>query len=77
MSFVSMVCRDTCSYTCLDARLYDDETLTVVLQGQEGGENKSRLLAQLPLGSAISSEEQFNWDTALRYHRPKTLKLLN
>ncbi|XP_062857331.1 anaphase-promoting complex subunit 4 [Trichomycterus rosablanca] len=54
------------SYTCLDARLYDDETLTVVLQGQEDGENRLRLLAQLPLGSAISCEEEFNWDTTHR-----------
>ncbi|XP_076873662.1 anaphase-promoting complex subunit 4 [Brachyhypopomus gauderio] len=54
------------SYSCLDARLYDDETLTVVLQCLEGDENRLRLLAQLPLGAALSCEEAFTWDPALR-----------
>ncbi|XP_026878446.2 anaphase-promoting complex subunit 4 [Electrophorus electricus] len=54
------------SYSCLDARLYDDETLTVVLQCLEGDENRLRLLAQLPLGAALSCEEVFAWDPALR-----------
>uniref|UniRef100_A0A8C4E8S6 Anaphase-promoting complex subunit 4 n=1 Tax=Dicentrarchus labrax TaxID=13489 RepID=A0A8C4E8S6_DICLA len=35
-------------YSCLDARFYDDEMLTVVLQGSEE-ENRRRVLAQLPL----------------------------
>uniref|UniRef100_A0A3B4BWF6 Anaphase-promoting complex subunit 4 n=1 Tax=Pygocentrus nattereri TaxID=42514 RepID=A0A3B4BWF6_PYGNA len=55
------------SYSCLDARLYDDETLTVVLQCQEKDENKFRLLAQLPLSSALRCEEEFTWDPTLRY----------
>ncbi|KAF7690107.1 anaphase-promoting complex subunit 4 [Silurus meridionalis] len=55
-----------CSYTCLDARLYDDETLTVVLQAQEENEHKRRLLAQLPLGPALSCETEFSWDPAFR-----------
>lgn len=54
------------SYVCLDAHLYDDETLTVVLQGQTAGENKVRLLAQLPLSQALSCEEEFKWDPAFR-----------
>ncbi|XP_017311130.1 anaphase-promoting complex subunit 4 [Ictalurus punctatus] len=54
------------SYSCLDARLYDDETLTVVLQAQEDNENKLRLLAQLPLGPALSCREEFSWDPAFR-----------
>lgn len=55
------------SYSFLDARLYDDETLTVVLQAQEENENKLRLLAQLPLGPALSCGEEFIWDPELRY----------
>uniref|UniRef100_A0AAR2LMR8 Anaphase-promoting complex subunit 4 n=1 Tax=Pygocentrus nattereri TaxID=42514 RepID=A0AAR2LMR8_PYGNA len=58
------------SYSCLDARLYDDETLTVVLQCQEKDENKFRLLAQLPLSSALRCEEEFTWDPTLRYQIP-------
>ncbi|KAM9435905.1 anaphase-promoting complex subunit 4 isoform 2-T2 [Clarias gariepinus] len=54
------------SYSCLDARLYDDETLTVVLQAQEENENRLRLLAQLPLGPALSCGEEFSWDPAFR-----------
>lgn len=61
-----LYCSDRC-FSCLDARLYDDETLTVVLQTQEENENKLRLLAQLPLGPALSCEEEFNWDPAFRY----------
>ncbi|XP_041913871.1 anaphase-promoting complex subunit 4 [Alosa alosa] len=49
-------------YRCLDARLYDAETLTVVLQGQE----EERVLAQLPLSAALRTEEEFTWDTTLR-----------
>uniref|UniRef100_A0A671WKW9 Anaphase-promoting complex subunit 4 n=1 Tax=Sparus aurata TaxID=8175 RepID=A0A671WKW9_SPAAU len=47
-------------YSCLDARFYDDEMLTVVLQGSEE-ENRRRVLAQLPLASALSCETEFNW----------------
>lgn len=52
-------------YSCLDARFYDDEMLTVVLQGSEE-ENRRRVLAQLPLASALSCETEFNWQTHLR-----------
>jgi len=56
-----------CSYSCLDARFYDDETLTVVLQSVEDDENKMRILTQLPLNSAMSWDEEFTWDLTLRY----------
>ncbi|XDV42067.1 hypothetical protein PO909_010812 [Leuciscus waleckii] len=55
-----------CSYNCLDARFYDDETLTVVLQSVEDGENKMHILTQLPLNSAMSWDEEFTWDLTLR-----------
>ncbi|KAJ8397492.1 hypothetical protein AAFF_G00437680 [Aldrovandia affinis] len=51
-------------YSCLDARFYDDETLTVVLREEE--EPSGRILAQLPLGSALSCGEEFIWDPTLR-----------
>ncbi|XP_019936339.2 anaphase-promoting complex subunit 4 isoform X1 [Paralichthys olivaceus] len=53
------------AYSCLDARFYDDEMLTVVLQGAEG-DNSRRVLAQLPLASTLSCETEFNWDPNLR-----------
>ncbi|CAB1324144.1 unnamed protein product [Coregonus sp. 'balchen'] len=52
--------------SCQDARFYDDETLTVVLRASEEEENRGRVLAQLPLGSALSCEQEFNWDPSLR-----------
>lgn len=55
-----------CSYSCLDARFYDDEMLTVVLRRLEDDENKMRVLAQLPLNSAMSWDEEFSWDLSLR-----------
>uniref|UniRef100_A0A7N6B2Z6 Anaphase-promoting complex subunit 4 n=1 Tax=Anabas testudineus TaxID=64144 RepID=A0A7N6B2Z6_ANATE len=48
-------------YSCLDARFYDDDMLTVVLQGAE--DSSRRVLAQLPLTSTLSCETEFNWDT--------------
>lgn len=54
------------SYSCLDARFYDDETLTVVLRSLEDDENKMRILAQLHLNSALSWDEEFTWDLTLR-----------
>lgn len=54
-------------YGCLDARFYDDETLTVVLRSLEDDDNKMRVLAQLPLNSALRWEEEFIWDITLRY----------
>uniref|UniRef100_A0A8C9T3J6 Anaphase-promoting complex subunit 4 n=1 Tax=Scleropages formosus TaxID=113540 RepID=A0A8C9T3J6_SCLFO len=53
-------------YSCLDARIYDDETLTVVLQQVDEEEGNGRVLAQLPLGSALSCEEPFTWDPTQR-----------
>uniref|UniRef100_A0A8C1D4U4 Anaphase-promoting complex subunit 4 n=2 Tax=Cyprinus carpio TaxID=7962 RepID=A0A8C1D4U4_CYPCA len=50
------------SYSCLDARFYDDETLTVVLRSLEDDENKMRILTQLHLNSAVSWDEEFTWD---------------
>uniref|UniRef100_A0A3B4T3Q2 Anaphase-promoting complex subunit 4 n=1 Tax=Seriola dumerili TaxID=41447 RepID=A0A3B4T3Q2_SERDU len=51
-------------YSCLDARFYDDEMLTVVLQGAE--EDNRRVLAQLPLSSTLSCETEFTWEPNLR-----------
>ncbi|KAL4635433.1 anaphase-promoting complex subunit 4 [Arapaima gigas] len=53
-------------YSCLDARIYDDETLTVVLREVDEDEGSGRVLAQLPLSSALSCEEAFTWDTSQR-----------
>ncbi|XP_040040299.2 anaphase-promoting complex subunit 4 isoform X1 [Gasterosteus aculeatus] len=52
-------------YSCLDARFYDDEMLTVVLQGSQE-ENRRRVLAQLPLASALSCESEFTWEPERR-----------
>uniref|UniRef100_A0A7N6F8C9 Anaphase-promoting complex subunit 4 n=1 Tax=Anabas testudineus TaxID=64144 RepID=A0A7N6F8C9_ANATE len=51
-------------YSCLDARFYDDDMLTVVLQGAE--DSSRRVLAQLPLTSTLSCETEFNWEPNLR-----------
>uniref|UniRef100_A0A672YDR2 Anaphase-promoting complex subunit 4 n=1 Tax=Sphaeramia orbicularis TaxID=375764 RepID=A0A672YDR2_9TELE len=48
------------AYSCLDARFYDDEMLTVVLQGPEE-EHSGRVLGQLPLASTLSCETEFIW----------------
>ncbi|KAM4549363.1 anaphase-promoting complex subunit 4 isoform 2-T2 [Odontesthes bonariensis] len=50
---------------CLDARFYDDEMLTVVLQGSEE-HNSRRVLAQLPLASSLSCASEFSWKPNLR-----------
>uniref|UniRef100_A0A672MN63 Anaphase-promoting complex subunit 4 n=1 Tax=Sinocyclocheilus grahami TaxID=75366 RepID=A0A672MN63_SINGR len=60
------------SYSCLDARFYDNETLTVVLRSLEDDENKMRVLAQLHLNSALSWDEEFTWDLTLRYSTLQT-----
>lgn len=52
-------------YSCLDARFYDDEMLTVVLQGPEE-ESSRRILAQLPLASTLSCETEFMWESKMR-----------
>uniref|UniRef100_A0A8C5NAC2 Anaphase-promoting complex subunit 4 n=1 Tax=Gouania willdenowi TaxID=441366 RepID=A0A8C5NAC2_GOUWI len=54
------------TFRCLDARFYDDEMLTVVLQGS-GEQSSCHFLAQLPLASCLACETQFNWDSNLRY----------
>lgn len=48
-------------FSCLDARFYDDEMLTVVLRGPEG-ENGRRILAQLPVAPTLSNETEFMWE---------------
>ncbi|XP_028300517.1 anaphase-promoting complex subunit 4 [Gouania willdenowi] len=53
------------TFRCLDARFYDDEMLTVVLQGS-GEQSSCHFLAQLPLASCLACETQFNWDSNLR-----------
>ncbi|KAG7228785.1 hypothetical protein INR49_008563 [Caranx melampygus] len=55
---------DNAAAHCLDARFYDDEMLTVVLQRVE--EDNWRVLAQLPLASTLSCETEFNWEPNLR-----------
>ncbi|XP_031752513.1 anaphase-promoting complex subunit 4-like, partial [Xenopus tropicalis] len=60
---------ETSSYSCLDARFYDDDILTVVLRDNSEVERKDRVLAQLPLSSLYSDEETedgFPWDTSKR-----------
>uniref|UniRef100_A0A3P9Q187 Anaphase-promoting complex subunit 4 n=1 Tax=Poecilia reticulata TaxID=8081 RepID=A0A3P9Q187_POERE len=52
-------------YRCLDARFYDDEMLTVVLQGSED-QNSRRLLAQVSLASSLSCDSEFNWEPGVR-----------
>lgn len=52
-------------FSCLDARFYDDEMLTVVLRRVE--EDNCRVLAQLPLASTLSFETEFNWEPNLRF----------
>ena len=52
-------------YSCLDARFYDDEILTVVLQESEE-QNGRRLLAQLPIACSVNSDAEFNWEPNVR-----------
>lgn len=57
-------------YSCLDAHFYDDETITVVLKESVQQEGKERVLAQLPLSSVYTDEDQdrkFIWDSMERY----------
>ncbi|KAM9383943.1 anaphase-promoting complex subunit 4 isoform 2-T2 [Pholidichthys leucotaenia] len=54
-----------CVYSCTDARFYDDELLTVVLEASEEM-NGRRVLAQLSLTSSLSCETEFNWEPNLR-----------
>uniref|UniRef100_A0A803VMS3 Anaphase-promoting complex subunit 4 n=2 Tax=Muscicapidae TaxID=36291 RepID=A0A803VMS3_FICAL len=60
---------DSRCYSCLDAHFYDDETITVVLKESVQQEGKERVLAQLPLSSLYTDEDQdrkFNWDSVER-----------
>ncbi|XP_064419595.1 anaphase-promoting complex subunit 4 isoform X2 [Latimeria chalumnae] len=60
---------EECHYSCLDARFYDDDTLTVVLKEDLKEEEKGRILAQLPLSSVYVDEEpevEFIWDPSKR-----------
>ncbi|KAM9797015.1 anaphase-promoting complex subunit 4 [Syngnathus typhle] len=52
-------------YSCLDARYYNDEMLTVVLQGTEEDNSRS-VLAQVPLSSILDCERGFNWMPNMR-----------
>ncbi|XP_063313913.1 anaphase-promoting complex subunit 4 [Pelobates fuscus] len=56
-------------YSCLDARFYDEDLLTVVLRDDLEQEGKDRILAQLPLSMIYSDEEtqdQFTRDACKR-----------
>ncbi|KAM8939864.1 anaphase-promoting complex subunit 4 [Pelodytes ibericus] len=44
-------------YSCLDARFYDEDLITVVLKDNSEAEGKDRILAQLPLSMIYSDEE--------------------
>uniref|UniRef100_A0A8B9ZYT6 Anaphase-promoting complex subunit 4 n=1 Tax=Anas zonorhyncha TaxID=75864 RepID=A0A8B9ZYT6_9AVES len=60
---------DSRCYSCLDAHFYDDETVTVVLKESVEQEGKERILAQLPLSSVYTDEDQegeFIWDSTKR-----------
>ncbi|CAI5783724.1 anaphase-promoting complex subunit 4 isoform X1 [Podarcis lilfordi] len=59
----------TSCYSCLDAHFYDDETITVILAENSEQEGKERILAQLPLSSVYTEENQgleFSWNSAQR-----------
>ncbi|KAM9578873.1 anaphase-promoting complex subunit 4 isoform 2-T2 [Guaruba guarouba] len=60
---------DSGCYSCLDAHFYDDETVTVVLKESMEQEGKERVLAQLPLSSVYTDEDQDRelvWDSTKR-----------
>lgn len=52
-------------YRCLDARFYDDEMLTVVLQASEDHSSRC-ILAQVSLASSLSCDFGFRWESNLR-----------
>lgn len=66
MCFDFLFVRSHYFYSYLDARFYDDEVLTVVLQGSEEL-NTRRVLAQIPISSSLSCETEFNWEPNLRF----------
>ncbi|XP_058882418.1 anaphase-promoting complex subunit 4 isoform X1 [Acipenser ruthenus] len=53
-------------YSCLDARFFDDETLTVVLKEAVEEEHRGRILAQLPLSPVYAGEEEFILDPSMK-----------
>ncbi|OCT99402.1 anaphase promoting complex subunit 4 L homeolog isoform X1 [Xenopus laevis] len=60
---------ETSSYSCLDARFYDEDIITVVLRDNSEPEGKDRVLSQLSLSQLYSDEEtedEFTWDTSKR-----------
>nr|XP_020636077.1 anaphase-promoting complex subunit 4 isoform X1 [Pogona vitticeps] len=59
----------TSVYSCLDARFYDDDTITVILTENLEQEGKERILAQLPLSSIYTEENaelEFCWNPGQR-----------
>uniref|UniRef100_H9GKA5 Anaphase-promoting complex subunit 4 n=1 Tax=Anolis carolinensis TaxID=28377 RepID=H9GKA5_ANOCA len=56
-------------YSCLDAHFYDDDTITVIITENAEQEGKERILAQLPLSSIYTEENQeleFSWNSGQR-----------
>lgn len=49
--------QESIHYSCLDARFYEDDVLTLVLRNNSEQEGKDRSLALLPLSSVYSDEE--------------------
>uniref|UniRef100_A0A803SNM9 Anaphase-promoting complex subunit 4 n=1 Tax=Anolis carolinensis TaxID=28377 RepID=A0A803SNM9_ANOCA len=59
----------TSFYSCLDAHFYDDDTITVIITENAEQEGKERILAQLPLSSIYTEENQeleFSWNSGQR-----------
>ncbi|XP_060633849.2 anaphase-promoting complex subunit 4 [Anolis sagrei] len=59
----------TSFYSCLDAHFYDDDTITVIITENIEQEGKDRILAQLPLSSIYTEENQeleFSWNSGQR-----------
>ncbi|XP_042325223.1 anaphase-promoting complex subunit 4 isoform X1 [Sceloporus undulatus] len=59
----------TSFYSCLDAHFYDDDTITVILAENLEQEGKERILAQLPLSSIYTEENQeleLSWNSDQR-----------
>ncbi|KAH0616270.1 hypothetical protein JD844_027265 [Phrynosoma platyrhinos] len=59
----------TSFYSCLDAHFYDDDTITVILAENLEQEGKERILAQLPLSSIYTEENQeleLSWNSGQR-----------
>ncbi|KAM5132349.1 anaphase-promoting complex subunit 4 isoform 1-T4 [Mantella aurantiaca] len=61
---------EKCHYSCLDARFFEDDVLTVILKDNTGTEAKDRILAQISLSSVFSDEE-----TGYQFIRDKSKRL--